>query len=327
MSGTRHGLFSDKNSNKYYVVKPSTYTITIDGFKVEPQIIQPTPKGARILAEHYNAKYKINMSILDHGETSIAGDKLLPRFELFHNQTLPSLLPLKDDLPVGVLLMHGSHHAVPIILSKENGKNYMMIFDTNAGPRKRGYYPIANLFPDFTILLNNGTRQADNGSCVTDGISILKDALRMKNLGSYLFAEKLISIDESEKHISPRGRPRQFFGTPLKQENFSIFMMPEELLKSAQISKYVTHAKADMEKVVTKNNQTLSERRARDTVTVSFNSKPLVDVGINGYLYKKSLKHADIIDAVMSPASRATSSSTTTTKRHHKHRSPSKLTR
>lgn len=211
--------------------------------------------------------------------------------------------------------MHGTHHAVPVLISREHDKNYMIVFDSTSGPRRKGYITIANLVPNYKLLLNDGTRQADNGSCVTDALSILKDALRIQQLASNIEAHKSVSIDvltpspERQSSLAP---------VRLNQANFSLFNMPELLLKTAQISNYVINADANLDVIIRspdkplRNGQgnikpaTLKQRRELDELTVSFNRSPEQYVGINSYLFKKSKKHAAIIQNEVDRLNRAT---------------------
>jgi len=285
MTNTRH-------SNELYAAQNCGYTSVIAGYKIEPIIIQPLPAGAVILAKRYNQKYNININIVDHTNVVQRGDVLKDRFAKFRETF--DIKKFEEGKPVGFLLMHGLQHVVSFIISRENNKVYMIIFDSTSGSRKGGYKVIANMFAECEVLLNDGTRQADVGSCVADGLCMLKDGLRMPNLGTYIFNEKLLQSSPRKDTRTP-GRPT-FFGTQLTQDNYFIFRMPEELLKSAQVSQYVDNATPDLNRVITKNNETLGERRERDRAIVSFNNSPSVDVGINRYLHKKSHQYAQIID-------------------------------
>jgi hypothetical protein len=274
---------------KFYLEKGSGYIKKVTGeasYNVEPIIVQPTPEGMEILAQRYCQKYQIDLRVYD-GRSIEEGDQLIKRFEAFKAQF--DFGSLSETRTTGIILSHGQNHVVPLLFSQENGQKFLIIFDSTSGTRMKGYYPIANLFPDYQVLLNFGTRQADDGSCVADALSILKDALRMPELGTYLTENKLHEIVEEGS-----GR-KIFFGTP-KPNNFKIFLMPEELLKTAQISKFVENSNPDLDKTITKNNETLGQRRQRDRTLVSFNRDETKEVGINAYLHKKSQKYRQILD-------------------------------
>lgn len=293
---TARALFGLIKKDDYFVAKPCTFKVLVDGlFYVEPQIIQPLAKGAEVIAKYYSNKYGVNIVIIDHSQTVEAGYNLTKRFQHFCQHTLPTLA-LTNNSSAGFILMHSDHHAVPVVISRENDKNYMIVFDSTSDKRKKGYIQIANLVPDYYLLLNDGTRQADNGSCVTDALAILKRALRINQLATNLITHKFVSIDT----LTPSPDRQSAVVQPkLQQNNMGLFNMPEVLLITAQISKFVENADADLNVVINTKEipETLGQRRARDDLTVSFNRGPETSVGINSYLFKKSRKHADIITA------------------------------
>ncbi len=310
---TRRTLFGLVKVDDYLVEKPCGFQTVVDGNIIQPQITQPYASGAEIIAKHYFNKYGVQIVIVDHSKIVENGDNLLKRFQAFCTDTLPHY-SLNNNSAIGFVLMHDTNHAVPVLISCENDKNYMVVFDSTSGPRRKGYIAIANLVPHFKVLLNDGTRQADNGSCVTDALSILKDALRITQLATNIEAHKSVSIDTLTP--SPE-RQNSFAAARLNQPNLGLFNMPEPLLKTAQISNYVIKADANLDTVIRSPNKpltddqgnvkpaTLRQRRAADELTVSFNRKPEQSVGINSYLFNKSRKHAAIIKAEVDRLNRA----------------------
>ncbi len=272
--------------SKYYNEKASGYQTIIGGYKIEPMIYQPTTEGMIALSQKYKDKYGVNIHIIDERVFGDHEEQALKRIGRVNKEKgIDSFL--LDDKPVGIILMHGEHHAIPILLSKEGDQKFMIIFDSNSGARIPGHYRLGNDFPEFQVMINLGTRQADATSCITDSISILKDALRMEGLGSYLLEHKAVTESAPTAPNTERQAPKRFFGIP-KPDNFTVFKMPEELLKTAQSSEFVTISDPDINKPITKHNQSLRDRRSEDTDTISFNRKPEEDVPINSNLYKKS---------------------------------------
>lgn len=280
---------------KLYIEKPSGYQVKIEDHLIGPMIYQPTTEGMVELAEKYRKKYKVEIKIIDERDWGAHEPVALKRIRRFKDKAdIESFL--KADKPVGVILMHGENHAIPILFSKEKEEKYMIIFDSSSGASIPGHYPLGNDFPNFQVMINLGTRQADSTSCITDAICILKDALRMNELGSYLLEYKSVTgnIDDSQT----REAPRLFFATR-KPENFIIFKMPEELLKSSQREDFILKSEADLDKLITKNNDTLAQKRNKSRITVSFNDKPKEETGINGYLHSKSKNHARYLDEIL----------------------------
>ncbi|MDA0781437.1 MAG: hypothetical protein PQ612_03575 [Rickettsiales bacterium] len=299
------------DKNEYYLKIPSGYKTEIDGCFVEPIIYQPTPKGATIIADYYNDKYDLSISVIDHSQNVPQGSDLKARFQEFRNTV--KNLTLEPDKPKGFILMHGQNHSVPVIMSKEtqedgSTKDFMIIFDSTSGSRTKGYYPIANMYPEQQLLLNNGTRQADGQSCITDSPAILKDALRIEKLGTKLL-ERSFNYDEySAQQREKEGRPpNRFQSAPVENDNFLVFEMPSSLCKTAQISNFLEKNNADLDSPIISNKSdaiSLSLKRESSQSTVSFiktsesNNETFTDkmLGINRYLHKKSKRHAEIID-------------------------------
>jgi hypothetical protein len=255
---------------------------------VEPMIVQPTPEGAKILAEYYREKYGVNIQVIDYTGKVDSPDNLNKRFQRLKEDF--TSLTKEHKTPFGAVLMHGMQHAVPVLF---DDKKHIMIFDSNSGARIKSYYVVANLFPDYQVFLNKGTRQADVGSCITDAIVILKDALRIPNLSEIIESK---SFEHKEPEKPNDGRPKLELGEALKQQNFRLFRMPEELLKTAQVSKFVDEAEPDFNKIITKGDETLKQKRDQFRTTVSLNKRPEVEVGINRFLKDKGEKFADLLD-------------------------------
>ena len=278
-----------------YIEKPSGYKVTIQDHQIEPMIYQPTYEGMVLLSEKYNEKYEIDIRIVnevDFGDHEPTALKRIRRFK--NNADIDTII--ESEKTVGIILMHGENHAIPILFSREEDKKYMIIFDSSSGARIPGHYPIGNDFPDFQVMINLGTRQADGTSCITDAICILKDALRMEGLGSYLMQTK--AVEDDAKKDETREAPRLFFATS-KPDNFTVFRMPEELLKTAQREDFIEKSEADRKKMITKSNDTLDQKRYKDRATVAFNGKPFEPTGINRYLHEKSKRHAEYLDKIL----------------------------
>jgi hypothetical protein len=281
----------------FYQKIPSGYKIEINGFMMEPMIYQPTTAGLEVLAMHYNEKYGLDINIIDNAGKFEAGENLGDHFSEFKKYLDANKAAIEAKIDkggqAGFVLCHGSYHVVPLMISRDDaGNKVMTIFDSSSGPRIKGYHSIANMFDDYNLMLNQGTRQSDTNSCMTDSIAILKDALRLKGLAQHIIEHK-ISDRAAEAEAE---RPVATKATPLKRDNFKVFLMPEELLKTAQVSEFVDEAKPDMKRMVTASEKSLETKRAQNTTQIKVNGKEVESFPINSYLHKKSRRFAEIIN-------------------------------
>ncbi len=251
-------------------------------------IYQPTPEGVTALCQHYSKKYSIDLICIDFSERiGLFNDSMLYFKHLCEH---PHLLAVPEEHMKGFILSYRQNHALPILVYTKAGEQHMIIFDSNSGASIKGYYNVANFFPDFHVYLNDGSRQSDGLSCITDAICILKEALQIENLVP-LIRSKVI-----EEH--PAFRKTRFFETE-KPEYFNVFSMPEPLLLTAQVSDYVTKAGANLE-VIVRGGQSLGFYREqfRMEVILLKNGEPDFKE-INGYLFTKSLEHRTILDCIL----------------------------
>lgn len=248
-------------------------------------IYQPTPEGVIVLCEHYANKYSIDLRCIDLRGQIETGDNAFFFFQ--HLRDNPHLLDIDEGQARGLLLSHGQHHAIPVLVKKENGHHHMIVFDSSSGPRIKGYFKMASLFPHSQFHLNNGTRQSDEGSCITDAVCILKEALQI---------ETLIPIIQSRAIPDhPAFTPSRFMTIP-KPDNFYVFKMPEALLLTAQISAYLEKAEANQD-IIIRGGQSLGYYRSIFSMDVILlKNKDTIRTNINGYLYVKSLEHRNILD-------------------------------
>lgn len=269
-----------------FIEKPSGFKEKVNDVFVEPVMYQPTPKGVAELCKHYNTKYNIDMQIL---EIQHSNNRELKRFETLNES---ELLNISEGKSRGVILLQEQNHAVPVIITKQDNKLMIFIFDSTSGGCTKAYYNVANLFPNALVYLNSGTRQADSSSCITDAICIVKDALRIKNLAQ-LIQSKTVKENFSSSPTASKLKINRI----TKPNNFSLFQMPEQLLKTAQRSLYLEHADKNM--VITpKKNRTLDYYRNKYTLQVSLTKDldaNLPSSTINTYLFNKSRKHKKIL--------------------------------
>lgn len=270
-------------SNLYYTKKQAGFYERTEGEITPLFIYQPTPLGVMALCQHYAEKYAIDLSCVDLRDEVLAGDNALDLFRAL--EAMPSRLALNDGMPKGLILSHGEHHAIPVLLCQKDEQQHMIILDSSSGARIKGFFNIAALFPQHHVHLNHGTRQSDGSSCITDAICILKEALQVDNLID------LVEANDIPEH--PAFRPGRFFSIP-KPDNFHVFTMPEKLLLTAQVSAYLEAADQD---TIIRGGQSLRYYREQFAMHVTLlKNNEEISTQINGYLYVKSLEHRNILD-------------------------------
>lgn len=271
--------------SNYYIEKRTGFYLKSEEELVPTSIFQPTPAGIKKLCQHYSRKYSIDLACVDLRDYVAQGDNLRYFFE--HLRTSHFLLDLEEGQSRGLILSHGQFHVIPLMITKRNDTQYMFVFDSSSGARIKGYFGIANIFGDFQFCLNSGTRQADEGSCMTDAICILKEALMIPDLLELIQSKQIIEHEAF--------RTGKFFSCQ-KPANFLLFKMPEQLLLTAQRTIYLEQANADLS-VILRGGRSLQEYRDDFLLPVVLKkNEERATTPINGYLYLKSKEHKIILD-------------------------------
>ncbi len=269
----------------HYTHKASGYSKEINGVFISPMVYQPTPKGVKTLCAHYSAKYSIDLRSIDLREEIPDYTDIFLLFRYLADN--PSLLDVEEGHSRGLILSHGTMHAIPLFITKRGGTHSVVCFDSLSGPSVKAYYKMADVLRGYTLYLNEGTRQADLTSCITDGICILKEALLIDNL-MCLLNERVYTTHPAFAHT------RFFNKNP--PANFKLFKMPAQLLVTAQLPSYVRDADSD---VVLRGGKTLKEYRSQFCITFSlFKGEDVTVKDINSYLYIKSAVHQVVLDAL-----------------------------
>lgn len=290
-----------------YMKLPSGYRTDVEGKTVEPTLYQPTPKGLQILVDDFVERTSHDLRV--HVQEGKARDSIRHRFE----ELRAAFKDFEPDpsKPTGIILSYGQMHAIPVLMAKHEGQNHLIVFDSTSGGVTKQYYHAANAFPDFHVLLNKGTRQADTQSCITDAFEILARSFAVRDLLPQILAkteqpETKTSTGESSNMLARR-RPA-FIGVSLQQPNFSLFRMPEDLCFTAQRPQFIKEAsQANPKKTLQIGNRTtnlgmemvLNQRvsyRQPPTLSSGENLEEKKFFGMNSYLYKASREHKKIID-------------------------------
>lgn len=272
----------------FYIKKNFGFSPEVADNNIAPVFYQPTPEGVKLLCAHYSAKYNIHLSSLDLRVNNASPYNMLKSFEYLVK--IHCIGNLVDNTTVGIVLSHGQRHAIPVLIKKQAGKSEIVVFDSTSGPIVQGYFRIASLFSAATFYLNSGSRQADSISCITDAICILKEALQLDNLFDLLAQKRY------DNHPSLLQKKSRFF-SPIKPDNFIVFKMPEQLLLTAQRSRFVTESDANTS-IQLRGGKTLGEYRRLFQMRVSVMQGDSVMVkGINSYLFVKARQHKALFDA------------------------------
>lgn len=275
----------------FYIKKPSGFSQEVDGNLISPILYQPTPDGVKQLCAHYSRKYDIDLRCMDLRDAVDEPDNVYAFFN--HLVSCDFLNSLSDNQIVGLILSHGQHHAIPVLINKSNDKTQIVVFDSTSGSRVKGYFRIANLFPDTTFYLNSGTRQVDSSSCMTDGICILKEALQLSSLFDFLNEKR------NDTHTALHQRQGSMFPAAEKPKHFILFNIPEQLLLTAQNSNYLSEINANLS-IILRGGKTLGTYREFYQMSVSLTKGERVIVaGINSYLFVKARQHKEIFDGIL----------------------------
>ena len=274
-------------SRAFYIAKNTGFLLEQNEQLVPATISQPTPEGVMALCSHYSQKYSIDLQCLDFRPHLARGDNIHHFFKYLLND-MSEILVLEENQSRGLILSYGQHHVIPLLITQRDGVKHMISFDSTSGCRIKGYFLIANMFNDFQFYLNIGTRQSDDGSCMTDAICILKEALLLNNLVDLIHNKQTPFQQEPMRNSCLR--------VVTQPDNFFLFKMPEQLLLTAQRSKYLEDSEADIN-VILRGGKSLKNYRDDFLLEVILESEPArATTPINGYLYLKSLEHKVILE-------------------------------
>lgn len=271
----------------HYIKKPSGYSHEAAGLVIKPIVYQPTSKGVKTLCAHYCAKYGIDLRSIDLREPIPDEDYIDLAQSFSYLAQNPSLLNVEEGKSRGLILSHGEHHAVPLLIINRGGERSIVCFDSTSGASIKAYYRMADILTGYQFYLNEGTRQADKTSCITDAVCILKEALLIDHLMD------LINAKVYKSH--PALNPTRFYAHAAPN-NFKLFNMPEQLLVTAQLPTYIKDADTE---IILRGGKTLKNYRSQYCITLSlFKGVDRVVKNINSYLYLKSVEHKHILDAL-----------------------------
>jgi hypothetical protein len=283
----------------YYQEIPTGFCVVRGNNQHEAKIYQPTPDGLAVLIDFFQKETASDLRLFRQEHVHL--NSLENRFADFKKNF--NFSSIKPGCFTGVILSMGQNHAIPIVVSFIENKKSLFIFDSTSGGSQKSYCAVANLFADYDVYLNRGTRQADSQSCITDAVEVLRIAADMPDLAEQIKL-KSVPIDMTIR----RTNSRLILAQPiLNQQNFYIFGMPAKLCITAQCSKFIEDAHVNPEEKFLLNNETTSLSRENlkfkeiilrpiKIPADDYSLQPAKASPINSYLYEASFMHKEIID-------------------------------
>lgn len=287
------GVDEAEKYDRYFHEIGCGYKKLVDYMYIEPAICQPTPAGLSLLVKDFVARTHHDLRTVDQQHDDGPVPTMIARFKKFSAQA--PAIPFDPLRPVGVILTHGQHHACPVLFMRKDQTNYVLIFDSTSGSMKKAYRKVGNFFPDCQVMLNDGTRQSDSQSCITDAYEILTRAFTVDDLIGKV-EERVVDERAASSSTAASVRASRFSAPEV--DNFRLFRMPEELCFTAQRTAFVTQtSKAEMQVPIRDKDGRLTTlqdmMRLKKTVAIGNQSEKWI--GINSYLHDVSLEHRERI--------------------------------
>lgn len=247
-------------------------------------------EGIKLVVQYYREKYDVNI---------IMNDSLYAQDQGFMEMVKQGRAG-EGDFRCAYIL-RGLRHATPVFYIKSGDREGFFIPDSQGRMHKHNYGQVNSIideflsvhFPDIPIFVTEDIRQSDLISCYTDALVFLRDVTAKKENTYFKSAHLLGQLESRSKEqvveiIS--GLSEKKIKVKLKQA-----LLPDELLKTAQISKFVeaNKSKAKNPNVIHVRKdgveENLTQFRERYTATKTDKRQ------YNGYLRKKGLKYSQII--------------------------------
>lgn len=199
------------------------YTRTLD------QGIQLKEKGMELLIEYYNEKYATNITLLT--------DKSLSDFAKNVNYHLAIARATPNNHRLAFVCVMINFHAIPIIYLKEQDQEGILIADSQ-GDTTCFEAKLLQKSTNIPVYVVTERRQADYYSCYTEAIIFARDATgKEKKTQAYRIPSLLALLKERSK----------------QEIDYHSVLLPDELLKTAQIAGFIQRNKERSNRKVHKN--------------------------------------------------------------------------
>ena len=265
-------------------------TIKNDTYICDPEknkYISPFIAGSLLIAEYYAIKYGCNIAFT-RKDATYQGKAVTP-VHLLNAPEFSEIRRATKDYRKAFLYGMDDDHAMPIIYLKAGGSEGILIADSlGAGyTAKKIALDIKNA-TGINVYLIEHPRQCDTYSCYTDALLFARDTTAFNPEKNEYYIPDLLSFLKSNS-------------MKLDTEYF-LTKLPDELLKTCQISSFLNyHKDKNIEKVIHKN-ETISNFRIRYTDRNVYTSLCLENEKISptksevySYPRKKSIKLHDIM--------------------------------
>lgn len=239
-------------------------------------------EGMKLIDQYYARKYNTQITILPlemnvEDQFNGASNTILEKLRANREK--------QNDRQVFILHQNSNRqyaHATLIAYIRENAEDAILYADTRGVDEKR------------VLQLKNSTklpvyavkeiRQVDGYSCYADAFVMAKDITGKDVKNSYLLPDLLFKLKER----------------CVKENDYYNVKLPNELLKTAQISKFLTlHINATRANDKIHKDFTLSQFREKyiikDLKFYSYTAREIVTKDVSGYLRLKGNKYANMI--------------------------------
>ncbi|MBA2709275.1 MAG: hypothetical protein H0U57_01585 [Tatlockia sp.] len=260
------------------------YSTTEDSYicnAYKNRVSSPSLKGSMLIAEYYTNKYGCNIEFC-HTQSSFQID-LAKSINTFKGTTE---LSDKENYRKAFLWGMDCSHAIPSIYIKEG--NTEVIFIANSLASKISSTQSADYINNHTgidVYFMDRTRQADTYSCFTDALVFARDCTAFSSKHRDYYIQDLLKVLK---------------GQSLKKEKcYLVTKLPDELLKTCQITSFLNQYSDKDRKNIIHKNETLTEFRNRytdkDTDVRVDSESEITKTDIYNYPRKKGAKFSEII--------------------------------
>jgi hypothetical protein len=248
------------NPNKYYRLLHETPS----------SFAQPTYLGYQLMIQYLNHKYAAEIF---REEVPFSGLHQLEQNVYLLNEKIAKARKTQGDYRFAWI--PGTSHAINFFYIRENGEEALLYSDSNAPiPGIAKHISKLTGIPVNTTLPN---RQADFRSCFIDSLVFGRDITGRNKTGEYRIPNLLSVLKQR--------------ATKLSDTSFEV-RLPDDLLKTAQLSKFVKDNKEPADRVIHKS-EILEQFRARYSQEVLIKGEKK---RVSTYLVKKGYKYRDIME-------------------------------
>ncbi len=244
-------------------------------------------KGMQLIAQFYREKYDVNV-IMDNN-IYCQGQNFMELVKKGRAE--------KGDYRCAYILI-GLRHATPVFYLKSGNSEGFFIPDSVGRTHEHNYGQVRKIiselllehFPEIPIFVTEEIRQADLISCYTDALVFVRDVTAKKE-NAYFKSAHLVGQLESRatEHVADVST-----GFSEKKITLKKAFLPDELLKTAQISAFVEDNKSKEKNPsiihVLKDGTQENLAQFRERYSKTKDGKTY-----NGYLRNKGLKYSQII--------------------------------